>query len=496
MMAAIDELGEIIRCGLRPDDNELADRTKTALAGIFGERYRANSQHASRIALMAGDQNIPFAGLLHPENPTSGVYGGMSLIWFPVSAEGSEPAGSLITFVCGTRGLSPDEAIIGRPGHARHLRALGRYLQVEAQVPTWVKRDPTNLGQDIPDVVRGQFSRFSSVFGRYGQFIYAASRVPEEPLAARHVVSAFLDFYAWERGWQPLKAWAEEVTLLKAALRRHLFPRTGKKDVVELLRERRFVILQGPPGTGKSRLADEIRTEDFASQGQTVQFHPAVTYESFVAGISPDVTGDALRFRAKSGWLVQAVEQARNREWLLVIDEINRADLGRVLGEAIYLFEAREIAEHRSRSVALAHPLEDGTRHVQIPEGLFVLGTMNSADRSTAILDLAVRRRFAFVDVWPDSEVVQAQGIPLATEAFGTLQDIFCQQAPNDALVLMPGHAFFLAKDKKQLSRRLRFELIPLLNEYLVEGRLGSCETELEAYLDWLHGALGHDGEN
>ncbi len=78
-----------------------------------------------------------------------------------------------------------------------------------------------------------------------------------------------------------------------------------------------------------------------------MQFHPAVTYESFVAGISPDVTGDTLRFRAKSGWLVEAVKQARDREWLLVIDEINRADLGRVLGEAIYLFEPREIAEHQ-----------------------------------------------------------------------------------------------------------------------------------------------------
>jgi hypothetical protein len=74
------------------------------------------------------------------------------------------------------------------------------------EVPTWVKRDPTNLGQDIPEVVRRQFSRFSAVFGRYGQYIYAASEVPKEPQAARQVVSSFLDFYAWERGWQPLKA--------------------------------------------------------------------------------------------------------------------------------------------------------------------------------------------------------------------------------------------------------------------------------------------------
>ena len=186
------------------------------------------------------------------------------------------------------------------------------------------------------------------------------------------------------------------------------------------------------------------------------------------------------------------MKQARDQEWLLIIDEINRADLGRVLGEAIYLFEPREIAEQRSRSVALAASSGRRNPELQIPENLFMLGTMNSADRSTAILDLAVRRRFAFVDVWPDWDVVQSQHIPLA---YGGLRepysDIFSQQAPDDALVLMPGHAYFLAKDQSQLARRLRFELIPLLNEYLAEGRLGPCETELEAYLDWLHGALG-----
>ena len=83
----------------------------------------------------------------------------------------------------------------------------------------------------------------------------------------------------------------------------------------------------------------------------------------------------------------------------------------------------------------------------------------------------------------------------MAVEAFGKLQDIFAQYAPNDALVLMPGHAYFLADDEPQLTRRLRFELIPLLNEYLLEGRLGPCETELEAYIDWLQGELAQHGQ-
>ena len=119
---------------------------------------------------------------------------------------------------------------------------------------------------------------------------------------------------------------------------------------------------------------------------------------------------------------------------------------------------------------------------------------MNSADRSIAILDLAVRRRFAFVDLWPDSSVIEDQGISLATEAFGRLLDIFTQYAPHDSLVLIPGHAYFLAENEGELARRLRHELIPLLREYLLEGRLGMCESELHAYLDWLEGEIANHG--
>src|SRR5262249_22173520 len=101
---------------------------------------------------------------------------------------------------------------------------------------------------------------------------------------------------------------------------------------------------------------------------------------------------------------------------------------------------------------------------------------------------------FAFVDVWPDMDVVAGQNFQLANEAFGRLQVIFAQYAPAEALVLLPGHAYFLASSEPELVRRLRFELIPLLLEYLQEGRLGACENELRAYLDWLEGELARYG--
>jgi len=157
-----------------------------------------------------------------------------------------------------------------------------------------------------------------------------------------------------------------------------------------------------------------------------------------------------------------------------------------VLGEALFLFEPREIAQGKGRRIRLPHGIASGDDPLEIPPGLFVLGTMNSADRSIAILDLAVRRRFAFVDLWPSIEVVDQQGLELATNAFGRLLDIFAQYAPDDALALVPGHAYFLADSDRELAHRLRYELVPLILEYLQEGRLATCESELRAYLDWL----------
>src|SRR5205823_3940965 len=175
---------------------------------LFGERYPkrcfAPSAVRDAYALATGTEDgIPFAGLINADNPPSGPYGGTSVVWFPTAE------GSLIDFGIGTRGLAPDEGILTRPGHRRRITALRRYLARKG-IECWTKPDPAALGVSVPKTARDRFPGFEKVFQRYGAELYACARVPSDLAAARVVVQAFLDLYAYERGWPVMKAHQEE----------------------------------------------------------------------------------------------------------------------------------------------------------------------------------------------------------------------------------------------------------------------------------------------
>lgn len=487
MNDALGALAEAIAKGLPVQGN----RARPLLEELFGGRYHkrffsGESQIRDALSLAVGrEKDVPFAGLIHPDNPPSGVYGGASLIWFPTEAHGS-----IITLVVGTGGLSPDEGLLSRPGHRRRVAALRRYLTAR-QVATWTKADPTTLGVEVPRVVREQFKGFEPVLQRYGTELYAMAKVPTDPGQARAVVQAFFDLYAYERGWSLLKEYQPESDDLLASLRADLFPAVDEQQVYDLLTRRRFVILQGPPGTGKTRLGERIRRRFFAGHGLTVQFHPAVTYEDFLIGLSPDPVAGQLHFTVRPGWLLAAAERAKEGPFLLLIDEVNRADLGKVLGEAIYLFEPREVGGDGARSITLPHAFQ-GSKTFRLPENLYVLGTMNTADRSISRIDLAIRRRFAFITVPPERQVV-AQGAPaLALAVFDRLVDVFAEHAPDEALHLLPGHSYFLAESEAELRERFRYELLPLLDEYLHEGLVASFASELQAVRDAIQDVSDH----
>jgi len=476
----LQELASLIAAGLPAPEGGIRPKIEALFGARYQKRYyeRSAVRDAYALATSTDDGGIPFAGLINADNPPSGPYGGTSLVWFPTSE------GSLIDFGVGTRGLAPDEGILTRPGHRRRISALRRYL-ARLGIECWTKPDPSALGVSVPKAVRDRFSGFEKVFQRYGAELYACARVPKDPAQAKPVVQAFFDLYAYERGWTVMKAYEQEYDEFHAALRSDLFISPAIDDVAALLRQRRFVILQGPPGTGKTRMAEDVKRQHFGGNGMTVQFHPAVTYEDFVIGLSPDASERALRFDVREGWLMTAADAAKRGPFVLVIDEINRADLGKVLGEAIYLFEPDEVGGERARRIRLGHSI-NGSAEFSLPENLFVIGTMNTADRSIASLDLAVRRRFAFMTLPPNRSVVEAQGLEMATRVFDMLSDVFVEHAPGDAMHLLPGHAYFLAKNDQEFGQRLRFEIIPLIDEYLQQGLLGPASAELFAVRDVL----------
>ena len=476
---ALEALASMIRTGLPAPDGGARELLKGLFGGRYHHRYFEPTviRDAFSLAIADTGDSVPYAGLIHQDNPPSGPYGGTSVVWFPTREEGS-----LIGLLVGTRGLSPDEGILTRPGHRRRVAALRRYLS-RMGVDSWTKTDPSALGVATPRVVQARFPGFEHAFRRYSREMYCIASASAKPELTIKIVQAFFDLYAYERGWKVLKQYEHNYEGLLASLRRDLFQTVTPAVVDGLLRRRRFVVLQGPPGTGKTRMAEEVRNRFFASRGMTIQFHPAVTYEDFVVGLSPDSTERTLRFDVRRGWLLGAASAAKEAPFLLVIDEVNRADLGKVLGEAIYLFEAAEVGGSNARRVELPHPV-DGEHSFSIPENLFVLATMNSADRSIASMDLAVRRRFAFINMPPEREVLANQGLDLAVDIFDRLTDVFVEHAPDDALDLLPGHAYFLARDETQLRDRFHYELLPLLDEYLRQGFLGSAASELAAVRD------------
>ena len=178
-----------------------------------------------------------------------------------------------------------------------------------------------------------------------------------------------------------------------------LEPASALREWAELLTESRQLILQGPPGTGKTFIARKLA---LAICGQPdnvelVQFHPSYAYEDFVEGYRPTDKGG---FSVQDGplkRLAASARKAKDKKFVLVIDEINRGNLAKVFGELYFLLE------YRDEAITLQYSRE----RFSLPDNIFIIGTMNTADRSIALLDMAIRRRFRFVDLFPDAPPIK-----------------------------------------------------------------------------------------
>lgn len=281
------------------------------------------------------------------------------------------------------------------------------------------------------------------------------------------------------RIWTPFSAAAKE--LCKRILRdagaaldiSDLIPLA--EPILAILAMRKNVILYGPPGTGKTRAAlataDVWKSRNGPSTVFAVTFHPSYSYEDFVWGFRPTPDG---KFAPTAGVLLQACECARNDPTLLLIDEINRADTARAFGELITYVEP----DKRGRDFRIA---QDPTRTYNIPANLSLLCTMNTADRSISLLDVALRRRFAFIGYYPDPTAFESAGAWLAEVGGVPLKDVLTMlnrrlarigvepdRAVGQALLAIASTS---ADPVSDLYNRFQYDVYPLISDYCFSDR-------------------------
>jgi 5-methylcytosine-specific restriction protein B len=260
------------------------------------------------------------------------------------------------------------------------------------------------------------------------------------------------------------------------------------EDMLDRLRSKKNLILQGPPGTGKTWLAKRlahalIGTKDrkvTRTRTRVIQFHPSLSYEDFVRGYRPDGK-DGLAL--VDGAFLEAVEAARalgDRPFVAVIEEINRGNPAQIFGEMLTLLE--EDKRREEEAIELAYRREAGER-VYIPKNLYVIGTMNIADRSLALVDLALRRRFAFVSLrtalnerwkaWCTEEAgIDGEAIALIERVMTELNDEIEADRSLGAQFrighsyVTPGQGRKIADPKAWFRQVVETEIGPLLEEY------------------------------
>jgi hypothetical protein len=297
------------------------------------------------------------------------------------------------------------------------------------------------------------------------------------------------------------------------------------------------LIIQGPPGTSKTHEASQLAAHllgldpeagnRFKEQknfpprqvfrkcrlGQTgspgygrweiVQFHSAYHYEDFVRGIrvSTPVSGGAPTYTTDDGIFLKMCEAAikdPDIDHVLIIDEINRAPLAGVFGELIYGLE------YRGEDVSTPYAI-GGNSRIKVPDNLYVIGTMNTADRSIGHIDYAIRRRFAFIPLLPDRNIISQYYTcdPLrdaALQLYDAVAGLF-DTNPQGHLSpdfhrddVQPGHTYFLAGTCDQLFAKFIYQVMPLLREYVKDGVLdSSASMRIGANNYPLDGTLSHE---
>lgn len=266
-------------------------------------------------------------------------------------------------------------------------------------------------------------------------------------------------------------------------------------SLVSIVKKKKNVILQGPPGVGKTyaakKLAYSIMGVIDDDRVDLIQFHQSYSYEDFIIGYRPTAQGG---FKLKKGVFYNFCKKAEadpDNDYFFIIDEINRGNLSKIFGELFLLIEK----DKRGEEINLLYSEEEDNKF-KVPLNVYLIGMMNTADRSLAMLDYALRRRFSFFDMKPgfETEGFKQYQKELNSSKFEGL--ISCIEALNESIIkddtlgegFCIGHSYFCDlndADYDSLLEIVEFEIIPLLKEYWFDE-----PSKVKAWSDKLRSAI------
>ena len=380
--------------------------------------------------------------------------------------------------------LLPDSVIKGPGNRMNVVSGLLMGLEVEQYPPFRVKvfnETYARTGYDLPEKGADEAALYEHALGFLDRFIDEAK---ERGLHLRHRLDAQSVSWAIQQSRDEDLDEGEDRTRpnppapssIEALARDLLWEPDHLQKIIDGLKDKRQAIFQGPPGTGKTYVAKRIAewSREHGGDFQIVQFHPSYSYEDFVEGFRPTLSdaGHA-GFNLTKGPLRRIAEKAQanpDSTFILVIDEINRGNVAKVLGELYFLLE------YRNERVALQYSGEE----FSLPENLWFIGTMNTTDRSIALVDAALRRRFYFFGFFPDEPPVQGllgrwleENDPEA-QWVSELVDSANRKLADRHLGIGPSH--FMKKDLPLDEKRVQFIWEQAVIPYIEEQCFGNEE--------------------
>lgn len=478
----------------------LVESLQTFAKEVGGKDSRGNEFFVTRAAvtdeLTPDGKNYAFISLIRNDQPVSGPYSGLSMKVNPGINH------YRISLDIGSEGFGDDYQLAATPGTRR------RFLELQSTINEYAKENGKKIScfcafNFADDQKKPQLKRLEDQFvdddiNSHTQDLFAV--YVDKPTIDDginddedfwKIYKAMIATYSEIRNW-PNKGERTTIRKFKNAFELKTPASASNFDQVKaLMASRHYVVLQGAPGAGKTYLTSRI-AEDYEPDNVIfTQFHAETSYSEFVGGYKPVELTTGLSYEYQEGPLIQAIRRAQNNptdKVLLVIDEINRANLSNVLGESFYLFETS--GTKNRADIELGEPVsmgDDRRKYLSLkhlPNNLYVIATMNTADRSLAVIDFALRRRFAWYTMMSRklSKAELTDNEIFHSDEFDAIHSIFVEFATSQELMMEPGQAYFITENNQSLKERIRYELLPLIREYLDNGYLARAADEFNQF--------------